>query len=184
MATGTILLAIGGGILPDGTGTGNVPAQPAVRVSTGAQGTNTPFVTYDELLFDAATDAHALWSFRLPQNYASAGTLKFQVANKTTQTGTNTFVVKAALAAVTPGAAERVDNKSFPVADTLSIALALNQAAETLVEGSLALSATALNSAAAGDWIDLFVGRDADNVSDTATGDMALVGLALEYTTL
>lgn len=183
MATGTMLFDMAGATPADGTGTINNPPAANVLVSTGTQPANAPKATLIEWLFDAATDEHLSWAFRMPENYSSGGTLKIQVKNKSTQVGTNSFVVKSCLAAVTPGATENVDTKVFPAPDTLTITLANAQASGILVEGSLALSATALNSVVAGDEVTLFLGRDADNASDTATGDMSLVGLALEYTT-
>ena len=181
MATGTLLFDMAGATPADGTGTINNPAQANVLVSTGTQPTNGPKVTMIEWLFDATTDEHLSWAFRMPENYASGGTLKLIVYNKTVQSGTNNFVVKACLAAITPG--EDVPAKVFPAPDTVTIALANNQAAGISVAASLALSATALNGVAANDEVILFVGRDPDHASDGAAGDMALIGLAMEYVT-
>jgi len=183
MATGTLLFDMAGATPADGTGTGNNPAQAGVLVSTGTQPTNGPKVTLIEWLFDATTDEHISWAFRMPENYASGGTLKLIVYNKTVQSGgdVKNFVAKSCLAAITPG--EDVPAKVFPAPDTVTIALAVNQAAGVSVASSLALSGTALNSVAAGDQVILFIGRDPDHASDTAVGDMSLIGCALEYVT-
>jgi len=181
MATATILFDMDGAIPADGTGTINNPAQGSINVSTGTPPTNGPKVTRAVWLFDPTTDEHISWGFRMPENYASGGTLKIIVYNVTLQSGTNNFVMKACLAAITPG--EDVLAKVFPAPDTVTIALANNQAAGISVAGSLALGATALNSVAANDDVVLFVGRDADHASDTGGGDMGLISFALEYTT-
>ena len=150
MATGTILFDMAGAIPADGTGTGNTPAQGSIVVSTGTPPANAPKVTRPVYLFDPTTDEHIVFpSFRMPENYVSGGTLYIIVYNVTLQSGTNNFVVKACLAAITPG--EDVLAKVFPAPDTVTIALANNQAAGISVAASLALSATALNSVAAGE---------------------------------
>lgn len=169
-------------VLPDGS-TGNAAARFGRVKSSGAAQTDGPQLHFVELLFGATTDEHAFWQFRMPGNYASGGTLRLQVKNKGAQTGTNAFIVKAALAAVTPGAAENADSKQLPVHDTATHTLAANQAAGVVTELSIALSATALNSVAAGDWVAVMIGRNQDAAGDTATGDMALIDGALEYTT-
>ena len=180
MAVGTILFDMAGAIPADGTGTINNPAQGSIVVSTGTQPANAPKVTRPVWLFDPTTDEHISFpSFRMPENYASGGTLYIIVYNVTLQAGTNNFVMKACLAAITPG--ENVLTKVFPVPDTVTIALALDQAAGLSVAASLALSATALNSVAAGDDVVLFVGRDADHASDTGVGDMGLMDVTMEY---
>ena len=181
MATGTILLSVLGALPADGTGTINNPPDFRVGVSTGTQPTNGPKVSELHALFGDAADEHLLWWFRMPANYASGGTLKIPFQNVTVQSGTTHVFWKAALAAITIG--EDVAAKVFPTIDTLDVTLANNQAAGISTEGSLALSATALNSVAAGDWVCCFLGRDADNASDTAAGDMALPGVVLEYVT-
>ena len=182
MATGTILFDMAGAVPADGTGTINNPAQGSIVVSTGTQPANGPKVTRPVWLFDPTTDEHiSFGSFRMPENYASGGTLKIIVYNVTLQSGTNNFVMKACLAAITPG--EDVLAKVFPAPDTVTIALATTQAAGISVAASLALSATALNSVAAGDDVVLFVGRDADHASDTGGGDMALMDVSMEYVT-
>ena len=179
MATGTILFDLAGAIPDDGTGSGNNPAQGSMVVSTGTPPANGPKVTRLVWLFDPTTDEHIFFaSFRMPESYVSGGTLKIIVYNVSLQSGTNNFVLKACLAAITPG--EDVLAKVFPVPDTVTIALANNQAAGISVAASLALSATALNGVAAGDDVVLFVGRDADHASDTGGGDMGLMDVTME----
>jgi hypothetical protein len=181
MATGILLLSMVGALPADGTGTINNPPDFRVLTSTGTQPTNGPKVSEVEALFDAAVDEHVMWAFRMPVDYASGGTIKIPFQNVSVQSGTLHAFWKFCLAAIIP--AEVVTTKVFPALDTLDVALASNQAAGTLTEGSAALSGTALNGVAAGDWVILTLGRDADNAGDTATGDMAVGGIAFEYVT-
>ena len=89
MATGFIAL-FPGGIAPDGSGSGNNTAALSYEVSAAVQTTNTPKATQLKLLFDGATDEHWLFSFLLPGNYASGGTLRGKVKFTSAITGTAT----------------------------------------------------------------------------------------------
>jgi hypothetical protein len=176
--TNHILLWPGAVTLPDGSA-GNAFGVAQIVRSSGAAPTGGPKLHFDELLFDPTTDEHVLFGVRMPADYVSGGTVKIQwKANATVPT--NGVVWKACLAAVTPGAAEVPDSKSYPVPDTVTT---LDSAtANALMESSLALGATALNGAVAGDWVSLMVGRDADAAADTVTVDAAVVGISLDYT--
>ena len=179
LMTGRIIFNVGGFIAPDGSGSGNTPATPNLVVSSGTQTTNTPKVTVAEWLMDAAADEHIMVQFQMPGDYSSGGTLKGTLQVKTLQSGTNEVYLKAAIAAVTPGS-ERIDNKIFATPDVFLVQLANNEAAGTVVAFSMA-PLTGLDSVAAGDLVVLFLGRDADNASDTATGDIGLLTMILEY---
>lgn len=180
-AVGRYVFDMAGATPADGTGSGNNPPVMNVLVSTGTQPTNGPKLTLIEWLFPITTDSHVMWAFNMPSDYNSAPVLKGILYNKTVQAGgVKNFQVKAALAAVTPG--EDVPAKVFPAPDTQTVVLASNQAAGVSVAFSIALSATAQNSVAGDDAVVLFIGRDADHASDTAAGNLALVGLVMEYT--
>lgn len=175
--TGSILLWPGALTLPDGSA-GNAFAGSQVLQSTGAAPANAPKVHFDELLFDPATDEHVLFGFRLPPDYVSGGTVKIQFhANEAN--AANSVVWKACVAAVTPDVAELTTTKSYPAPDTVT--KSITATANELREASIALSATALNGLAAGDWVSLMVGRDGDNVSDTCTVDAAVDAVNFEY---
>lgn len=162
-----------GGTAPDGSGTGNNTAALSYVVSTGAQTTNTPKATFLELLFDAATDEHWMFSFQMPGDYASGGTLRGKIKSATVSAGN--AIMKAGISPST-GA---VNDDLFNAGD-LSSAVALPATAEQEVEFTIALTVT---SVVANGRVVVFVGRDADNASDTATGDVKLTSLNFEYTT-
>lgn len=177
MATGTILLWPGPLTLPDGT-TNNAFCQAQVVKSSGTEPTNAPDVYFTELLFDGATDEHALFTFVLPSDYASGGTVIIQW-KRASGTGAADAVWKAAMAAVTPGGTEVPNSKIFNTVSTQTTAAGTT---------SQALQTTSLtpasDSAAAGDMVTVMVGRDADNASDTLNAvDAQVTTVYFEYTT-
>ena len=174
MATGSILLTPGAAILPDGS-SGN--AAPAL---TRRQGTETNpkkhFLTLD---FDAATDEHAWWTFRMPANYASGGDVKILwMANATA----NVVLWGARLGAVTASDADTPLEHAQASASTASGTVNATEA-RRLTETSITLSS--LDSVAAGDLVFLLVYRDADGTAgtDSATVDAELIAVNFDYTT-
>lgn len=172
MATGTLNLPVIGAILPDGS-TNNAAAQ-FQRVKSSAAAPSLHFV---ELLFDAATDEHAYWVFRMPADYASGPALKLLWKANTTS---NSVVWVGRLAAVTPADTDTPNEKALAAANSATTAVNATEA-RRLVETSITL--TNADSVAAGDLAVLLVHRDADNGSDTCTVDAELVSVAVEYTT-
>jgi len=162
----------------DGTGSNNGPPQFEWLVSSGTPPTNGPKVMVPSWRFDAIAREVLVWKFRA-SSYASGGTLKIQVAPVALQSGTNTMIFGVALAAITPGASEKWSTKVFPTFDTLTITLANNEAAEDVVEGSINLSATALDGVADGDDVALFLA----SAVGTATLDRRLLEAEFRYTT-
>lgn len=179
MATGTILFDMAGAIPADGTGSGNNPPFASMSVSSAAQTTNSPKVTYLTWAFDATTDEHLLWNFRMPQDYSSGGTLYLEVAPVANQGADSEVVFKAALAAVTPGNSELIATKSFGTVATGSVSMSQANSG-TLYQVSIS---PGLDGVVAGDQVTLFIGRDADHTMDDTTGDVLLCSAALEYTT-
>lgn len=161
MATGTIILPIA---------PGNFDA------------TNTPgfakFNSKPRILFDDTTDEIVHWTFRMPANYSSAPVIKVQYSMASATTGN--VVVACEVMAVSDGDAAAVDSDSYDTINTSS-ATAVPGTAGYLDEISLSL--TNADSVAAGDWVALKFRRDADNASDTASGDLEMVAASLEYTT-
>ena len=165
MATGTILLPI--------------PAH-------SADSTNPPGLLYTTanrpyLAFDASTDELVLWTFRLPENYASAPTLKIIWSGSASTTVSHTVFWRAevmAMTADTDSVASTTD--SFDTVKTASDDI-LGTTAER--PQTVDLSLTNNDSMAAGDYIALRFGRDADNASDDLTEDAWLWAVSLEYTT-
>lgn len=177
MATGTIILFPGPLTLPDGT-TNNVFCQAQVVKSTGTEPTNAPDVYFTELLFDGTTDEHALFTFPLPADYSTGGTVIIQW-KRASGTGAADVVWKAAIAAVTPGGTEVPNSKIFNTVSTQTTAAGTT---------SQALQTTSItpnsDSAAAGDMMTVMVGRDADNGSDTLNAvDAQVTTVRFEYTT-
>jgi len=144
--------------------------------------TNPPGVTWTnqrpKLLFDAATDEIAYWTFRLPADYSSALTLKFQYSMASATSGN--VIIACQVMAVTDADAQDMDTDSYDTVNT-SAATAVPGTAGYLDEISLTL--TNADSAAAGDYVAVKVSRDANNASDTATGDLELWAASIEYTT-
>lgn len=144
-------------------------------------GSNPPgyetFNSKPRCLFDDSTDEIMHWTFRLPENFSSSLVLKTQYSMASATSGN--VIIAAEVMAVTDGDAQAVDSDSYDTVNTSS-ATAVPGTAGHMDEISLAL--TNADSAAAGDWFALRVRRDADNASDTASGDLELIALSLEYT--
>lgn len=173
MATGTVLCPIGAAILPDGSASNAAPAVQRVKSSAAAP---TPY--FLQIALDASIEEQVMWSFRMPADYSSAPVLKVQYKMASATSGN--IVIEARIAAVTDGDAQDVDAKSFGSANTSS-ATAVPGTAGHLDEISLTL--TNADSLTAGDFVVLYLNRDAANASDTATGDMEIVACSLQYTT-
>lgn len=172
MATGSILLSPAAAILPDGSASNAAPALQRVKSSAGAP---TPYLF--QLAFDASTEEQCMWSFRMPADYLSAPVLK--VHYKMASATSGNVIIESRVAAVSDGDAQDVDAKGFGTANTSS-ATAVPGTAGHLDEISLTL--TNADSVAAGDFVVLYLNRDAANGSDTATGDMEIVAATLQYT--
>ncbi|MGE0724206.1 MAG: hypothetical protein AB7O45_07515 [Alphaproteobacteria bacterium] len=149
-----------------------------VTAPAGAEVINDTGVTRLRWLFDGTADEFIHWQFRMPGDYASAPVLKLLFAMASATTGN--IVAQAQVMAVTPGDAAAVDTGSLDSANASS-ATAVPATAGHMKEVSITL--TNADSLAAGDLVDLKVGRDPDNASDTASGDLELYAATLEYTT-
>lgn len=172
MATATIICPIPGGTPPDGS-TNNASAQPDRIKSSGAA----PSPTFSQLLFDATTDEHWFWTFRMPVNYASSPVAKLQwKANSTS----NSVVWCVSIAAVTPADTDTPNEHASATTNSATTAVNATEA-RRLVETSITL--TNADSVAAGDLVIVTVFRDANNGSDTCTVDAELVAVSIEYTT-
>lgn len=172
MATGSILLPAGAAVLPDGSATNLAPALARAKSSGTA-----PAPYFLQLLFDAATEEWAAWSFRMPADYASAPVLKVQY--KMTSATTGDVVWAGSIAAVTDGDTTDVDAKVFATANTLAVTVP--GTAGYLDEASITM--TNADSVAAGDFVVIRIARQGAAGGDTATGDAEFIGAALTYTT-
>jgi hypothetical protein len=173
VTTRYLILPIAAGVAPDGSGTGNNPATPEKIVSSGTQTTNSPKVTYYQLLFDPTTDEHWQWQFPLPADYVSGGTVRLVYTNK--GTSGNGVVWKAATAIAVTGTTD-LDAHVFDAVVTVASTPSTTVGIPT--EASVALTMT---NALANRACVLMVGRDPDHASDTNASDMALVTVTFEY---
>ncbi len=170
--TATILLAPGSAVLPDGS-TSNLA--PGMTRRQGTQtGAKTHFLTVD---FDGGGNLEGChFVFRLPGDYASGGTLRLQwMANATA----NAVKWQAELGAITPADADTPLEHAFAAAATVTTNVNTTEA-RRLTESSITLT---MDSAAAGDLIELYLFRDSADAADTATVDAELIAAAFEYTT-
>lgn len=162
-----------GGHATDGSGTGNDAAALSQEVSTGTQTTNTPKVTRFKLLFDPTTDEHWQFQFKMPGDYSSGGTLRGQIGVNAVSPGN--VIMKAG---ISESSGNRTDDL-FLAAD-VSGAIAMPGTANQGTEFTIALTMTSI---VANDEVVLFIGRDADNASDTVNSDdVDLTSLTFEYT--
>jgi len=172
MATGSILLGIGAAILPDGSASNLAPAIQRVKSSAGA-----PSPYFLQAAFDAGQTEQMMWSFRMPADFSSSPVLKVQY--KMVSATANDVAVEARIAAVSDGDAQDVDAKAFGSAN----------AATKTVPGTaghideISITLTNADSLAAGDFVVVYFARTGAAGGDTATGDMEVIAVSLEYTT-
>jgi hypothetical protein len=173
MATSTINLPISAAILPDGSASNAAPS------ITRRQGTNAnPKRHYLTADYDASTDEHLWFSFRMPANYVSGGVVKILwTANATT--GTARWGIS--LGAVTPSDVDTPLEHAQAAASTAGTATNVTEA-RRLNETSITIAN--LDSAATGDLLTLVVYRDADGTSgtDDLSVDAEVISIAVEYT--
>jgi hypothetical protein len=157
------------------TGTINLPIEGGSHDDTAPAGRDS-FNSKPRLLFDDTTDEFHHYTFRMPENYSSGLTLKAQYSMASATSGN--VIIAAQVMALSDGDSAAVDSDSYDTANTSS-ATAVPGTAGYIDEISLTL--TNADSVAAGDWVAIKVYRDADNASDTATGDLEMIALSLEY---
>lgn len=126
------------------------------------------------LAFDAATDETAYWTFVAPQGLTGTITVVISYIMASATSGSVYF--QAALEAVTDGDATDLDaGTSFDTANSGNGAVPgtagyLDQ---------ISITMTNADSMAAADYVRLSLNRDADNASDTATGDCYVLAVEL-----
>lgn len=155
--------------LPDDSAN-NAAAQIQKKTSSG--GTLHP--AWIEALFDDTTDEHIMFTFLMPDNYASAPVVDVYYKAASATSGTAAF--GAAIMAVTDGDSQDVDADAF---DTANVGTAtVPGTAGHLDAISIALSNA--DSVAANDYVNLVVLRDVSG--DSVTGDLEVVLVVLRYT--
>lgn len=171
MATATINFPIGAAQPADGSASN---AAPAIQSWVGTQ---TPKGSGLRAAFDPSTDEHLFWQFIMPQDYASGGTLRLLVAFNSTTAANAIFAGR--LSAITAADADTYLEHAFSTAATVTLAVNATEA-RRVVSGTITLN---MDSAAAGDLVQLLLFRDADNASDTCAVDAELLSVDFEYTT-
>lgn len=139
------------------------PAAWATDTSGGSPPTNGLAVPQRFRGFDAGSDEAISLVYLLPSNYASGGTLSFRFASAAATSGN--CIWKHAYALERPGTTDW-DTIVYGTVSTSTVAT--SGTAGVAVSVSLTLG---VSGAAAGDILHVFLGRDADNVSDTLAGD-------------
>lgn len=175
MATGYILL-FPGGTAPDGTGSINNTAALTYEVSTGTQTSGTPKASQLKLLFDGTTDEHWMFSFLNPGDYASGGTLRGKC--KFTSATSGTAILKGGQGSSTDSNTD--DDAVVFAAKDVSGTLTAPGTQGQVIEFTITLTTTNMG---ADKKIQMFVGRDPTNGSDTITTDLELTDVTYEYTT-
>jgi hypothetical protein len=164
MATGTIVLPvqsakIGGGFITN-------PA----RINGGGNAWS--------LLFATDQTESGLWQFRMPENYASGLIAKLQYSMASATSGKVDMEVE--VMATSDGDSTDVDIASFDTVNEVSGGTTVPGTAGYLDEISISL--TNDDSVAVGDLVYIRINRDHDDTDDTASGDLELRALSLEYT--
>lgn len=173
MATGTVHLSPGASVQPDGSAT-NLAAG-MVRL----QGTQTGAKWHQLALtfIGDGTVQGSWWTFRLPADYSSGGTLRIQwMINATT----NAVKWQAQVGAITPADADTPLEHALAAAATVTTNVNTTEAWR-LTESSITLT---MDSAAANDLLELFLFRDSGDGADTSTALAHVVAASLEYVTV
>lgn len=173
MTTATIPLPLEGWLTPDASDSSNYP--PGYNVIKDSATAPAPYTSC--FLFDDSRREGILLQFRMPDNYSSSPVLVLQYSMVSATSGS--VVCGGRFAAITSGDAQDVDTKAFATEDTASNAVPAT--AGYLKEFSITMSDN--DSLAAGDFLRIGVYRLGADGSDTATGDMELRSVSLQYTT-
>lgn len=163
-----------GGFAPDGSGSGNNTAALSYEVSAAVQTANTPKATQLKLLFDGTTDEHWMFSFLIPGDYVSGGTIRGVC--KFTSATSGDAIMKAGQVTSIDGTDDD-DALVFVAADTSAAITAPGTQGQTI---SFTITLTTTGMAADRKCV-IFIGRDPDNGSDGVTTDLELLALTLEY---
>lgn len=137
-------------------------------------GSNFPVVG---LAFDAASDEAAFWRFTA-DSYGS-GNLTVDIGWYADTASSGDVVWAVQIAAITPDTdSQDVETKSLATANTVTDSH-LGTTGQRVHRASVTVSN--LDSIAANDEVWIRVARDADNASDTMTGDAILIGARVSY---
>jgi hypothetical protein len=163
MASGTIILPIQSAKIA-----GSFIANPA-RIDGGSNAWS--------LLFSATQTESALFQFRMPENYTSAPVAKLQYTMASATSGNVDLEVE--VMALTDGESDP-DVASFDTVNEIAGGTAVPGTAGILDEISISLANN--DTLAANDFVLIRINRDHDDADDTASGDLELRNITIEYT--
>lgn len=159
-------------MLPDGS-TSNLACGISRRQGTQV-GAKTHYLTLD---FDGGGNVECAHNiFYMPADYSSGGTLKILWH---TPAVAGNVKWQAQVGAITAADADTPLEHAFAAAATVTSAANATEA-RRLSSSSLTLT---MDSATAGDMIELLLFRDSGDAADTCTSDAEVVAVGLEYTT-
>lgn len=124
--------------------------------------------------FDASTDETAYWTGIAPQGLT--GTITVVVTYAMASATTGNIYWQAALEAITDG--DATDTDAATSFDTANSGNGAVPGTAGYID-QISITMTNADSIAAADYFRLSVNRDADNASDTATGDAYLLAVEL-----
>ena len=152
-------------------------AAPAVQRVKSSASAPTPY--FLQLAFDATTEEQCMWSFRMPADYASAPVLKVHVQDGVGDRERGRDRGPAGRGQ-SDADAQDVDAKAFAAANTSGTSTVPGTAGHM---NEISLTLTNADSVAAGDFVVVYLARDVAAAGDTATGDMEVIAVSLEFTT-
>lgn len=126
------------------------------------------------LAFDAGTDETCYWTGKAPQGLTGTITVVVTYAMASATSGSVYF--QAALEAITPG--DSVDTDATTSFDTANSGNDTVPGTAGYID-EVSITMTNADSMADGDYFRLSLNRDADNGSDTATGDAYVLAVEL-----
>lgn len=129
------------------------------------------------LAFDAASDEAAFWTFRA-HNYGS-GNLTLDIDWYADTASSGDVIFDAQIAAITPDTdTQDIETKAFAAISSVTDTH-LGTTGQRLHRATITISN--LDSLATNDYVTLRLNRDANNASDTMTGDAIVVVVTVSY---
>jgi hypothetical protein len=176
VATSSLILPMGGAVLPDGS-SGNAAPQ-VERI----QGTETnPKKHLIALRFDSATEEMAYWTGQLPHEAAAAPTFTLRMIWTSIAAITTSNVVWGArISAVTPTDADTPVEHAQAAQQSVTSANNTTEAGRAIA-ASIAFTNAQADGITADDWFVVQISRVAANGSDTLAEDSRLISAALTF---
>jgi hypothetical protein len=176
MATSSLILPMGGAVLPDGS-SGN--AAPQVERIQGTEAN--PKKHFLALRFDAATEEMSYFSGQLPHEAAAAPTFTLRLIWASVSAITSTNVVWGArISAVTPTDADTPIEHAQAAQQTVTSANNTTEAGRAIA-ASITFTNAQADGITADDFFVVQISRVAANGSDTLAEDARLIGAVLTF---